>query len=73
MGLLEIQAEQEAEAARNAEAARAVPSGRHGKGKQKSDGTQPLQTAGGSQPGQARVLQVGSTCQHMLQFWLLNQ
>ena len=59
-GLLEIQAEQEAEAARNAEAARAVPSGRHGKGKQKSDGTQSSQTAGASQPGQARVLQVGS-------------
>lgn len=60
MGLLQIQAEQEAEAARNAEAARAVPSGRQGKGKQKSDGAQPLQAAGASQPGQARVLQVDS-------------
>lgn len=59
MGLLEIQAEQQAEAARNAVAGRAVPSGRHGKGKQMSDGTQPVQTAGVSQPRQARVLQVG--------------
>lgn len=60
MGLLEIQAEQEAEALRNAEAARAMPSGRHGKGKQKSDGNQPPQAAGAAQPGQARVLQVDS-------------
>ena len=65
MGLLEIQAEQEAEALRNAEAARAVPSGRHGKGKQKSDGAQPPQAAGAAQPGQARVLQVNfSTSAH---------
>lgn len=59
MGLLEIQAEQEAEAVRKAEAARAGQPVRHGKGKPKSDGSQSSRTAGAAQPGQPRVLQVG--------------
>ena len=63
MGLLEIQAEQEAEAARGAEAARAIQPGRHGKGKQRTDGPQPSRTAVTSQPGQTRVLQVGLNLQ----------
>ena len=59
MGLLEIQAEQEAEAVRKAEAARAGQPVRHGKGKPRSEGTQTSRTAGAPQPGQPRVLQVG--------------
>lgn len=58
MGLLEIQAEQEAEAARRAEASRAVQPVRHGKGNPRSEGTQSSRTAGAQQPGQPRVLQV---------------
>lgn len=64
MGLLEIQAEQEAEAARSAEAARAVAPGRSGKGKPKADGAQPTRAAGAPQPGQPRVLQVGPSSIH---------
>lgn len=59
MGLLEIQAEQEAEAVKKAEASRAMTPGRHGKGKPRSEGSQSSRSAGAAQPGQPRVLQVG--------------
>ena len=59
MSLLEIQAEQEAEAARAAEAAKASQAGHAGRGKPRSEGPAKASSAASSQPGQARVLQVG--------------